>query len=75
MIGAEPIPRNQECRNSDLLKKENCRRVKLQKMTIAEESKWRRYVAETHDYSAIGILVYHKALNVFISYGNGPSGI
>ena len=69
----EPELRNQEYENSDLLKKENCGRAKLQKMTIVEESKWRRYVAKTHDYSEIGFLVCHKASNNLISYGNGPS--
>ena len=44
-------------------------------MAIAEEAKWRICVAKTHDYSAVGILVYHKASNGLISYGNGPSGI
>ena len=44
-------------------------------MTIAKEAKWRRCVAETHDYSAIGLLVCHKASKNLINYGNEPSGI
>ena len=44
-------------------------------MTIVEEAKRRRYVAETHDYSMIGILVYHNESNGLISYGNKPLSI
>ena len=44
-------------------------------MTSAEESKLKRCVAEAHDYSAIQLLVCHKASNGLIRYGNGPSDI
>ena len=79
MIGVERVLRNQnyETRTTETLicgKIKSVKEAKLQKMTIEEEAKWRICVVETHDYSMIGLLVSHKALNGLISYGNGPSG-
>ena len=77
--GAEPVLWNQNygiktTKNLICGKRKSVKEAELQKITISKESKWRICIAETDDYSMIGLLVYHKASNSLISYGNGSSG-